>query len=136
MATRPRSLHRRYLRQLSVASLSAVTALAAACSPGSAERAAADAPMLVETSQTFVTFHNRAGLTLADVSIVIVPYGPGEFTRLLPRVESSGKRQIPLNEFRGRDGTPFNLRVVRPKAIRVRAQDTTGKTYELEVPWR
>lgn len=133
----PRPLHGRDLRWLAAVAVCAVTVLAAGCSgQGSAERAGADAPMRLEVSQGSVTFQNRSGQPLTDVSIVIVPYGPGEFTRLLSRVENTGKRQVPLNEFRGRDGTPFNSRVVRPKAVRVRAQDMSGKNYELEVPWR
>lgn len=115
----------------------ALAVLAAGCSEeGSAARVAEDAPVFVELSQTFVTLQNRSGLPLAEVSITIVPHGPTEFTRLLSRVENSGKRQVPLTEFRSRDGTPLNLRVVRPKSVRVRAQDVAGKSYELEVPWK
>lgn len=125
MATRP------------LGALFVVAVLSAGCSgQGSSERAVADAPFLVEVSQGFVTFQNRSGLPLTDISIAIVPYGPGEFTRLLPRVENTVKRQVPLNEFRSRDGTPFNTRVVRPKLLRVRAQDAAGKTYEIEIPWK
>jgi hypothetical protein len=137
MSARPRLLHGGHLRHLPVVAICTVAALAAGCAePGSAERVAADAPMHIEASQAFVTFENRSGLPLTDVSIAIVPYGPGEFTRLLPRVENTAKRQVPLTEFRGRDGTPFNMRVARPKSLRVRAQDATGKSYDLVVPWK
>jgi hypothetical protein len=137
MATRPRPLHGWHTRHLPVVAMFAVTVLAAGCSnQGSAERLPADAPVLLESSQTFVTFQNRAGLALTDVSIAIVPYARTEFTRLVSRVENLEKRQIPLNEFRSRDGTPFNLRAVRPKSLRVRARDATGKSYDVEVPWK
>jgi hypothetical protein len=117
--------------------LSALTLLTAGCAgQGSAGGAGADSPVLLEISQGAVTFQNKSGQPLTDVTLVIVPYGPGEFTRLLSRVENTGRRQVPLTEFRGRDGTPFNSRVVRAKAVRVRAQDMSGKNYELEVPWR
>jgi hypothetical protein len=135
MATRPRPLHGRH--RLPVVALFALAVLAAGCSEeGSAARLADDAPVLIEPSGTFVTLQNRSGVPLADVTITIVPHGPTQFMRLLSRVENSGKRQVPLSEFRSRDGTPLNLRVVRPKSVRVRAQDVAGKTYELEVPWK
>jgi hypothetical protein len=91
---------------------------------------------VLEASPDYVTFQNKAGLTLSEVRIVIVPYGPGEFSRDLSRVENTGRRQVPLKEFRGKDGTPLNLRVARPKLVRVTAQDSTGKTYAHEIPWK
>jgi hypothetical protein len=103
---------------------------------GSAEAVSADAPVFVETSQGIVKFQNRTGVTLSEVTMTIVPYGPGEFTRRLSRIENTGRREVAATEFRGRDGTPLNLRVTRAKLVRVRAQDSTGKTYDLEVPWK
>lgn len=135
-ASRFRSLHR-FSVVLPIAAVLTAAALAAGCAEeGSAERAPADSPLLLEPSQSYVTFTNRAGLPLVEVRVSIVPYGPTEFTRVLPRVENSAKRQIPLNEFRSRDGTGFNLRVSRAKAVRVTAKDLNGKAYESEVPWR
>jgi hypothetical protein len=112
--------------------------LAAGCSGGeSAESvSAAEGPILVETSQAFVTFQNRSGLPFTEVVISILPYGPGEYTRRLSRIENTMKREVPLTQFQGRDGTPFNLRVTRPKAVRVHAEDAAGKSYDVEVPWR
>jgi hypothetical protein len=135
MTAHPRDDARRRCLPAALA-LCALT-LATACSGGGGpETVSADSPLLLEASANAVTFTNRAGLTLVDVSITIVPYGPTEFTKLLTRVENTGRREVPLTEFRGRDGTPLSLRVVRPKAVRARAQDSTGKTYEAEIPWR
>lgn len=102
---------------------------------GSAERLPADSPVFVETSQTGMTIENRAGLALTDVTIVIVPYGPLEFSTRFVRLEPQDKREIPVSQFRSRDGTTFNSRFHRPKSVRVRARDTAGKSYEIEVPW-
>lgn len=120
-----------------VAVLSLVACVSWGCSDaGSAETVSADAPLVIETSQAFVTFQNRTGLPLNEVEISILPYGPGEYRRRLTRIENTMKREVPLTQFQGRDGTPFNLRVTRPKAVRVKAQDAAGKSYEIEVPWR
>jgi hypothetical protein len=133
--SRLRLLHCRSLVLAAV--LLSAAALAAGCAEeGSAELAAADSPVLVEPSQAYVTVTNRAGLPLVEVRVSIVPYGPTEFTRVVTRIENTAKRQIPLNEFRSRDGTTFNLRVSRAKAVRVTAKDLNGKSYEAEVPWR
>ena len=132
MVTHP-LLHYRSLRVLA---LCATAVLAAGCSGGSPESVSADGPIMVETSDGYVTFQNKSGLVLNEVNIVIEPYGPGQFTRVLNRIENTGRRQVPLNEFRGRDGTPFNLRVARPKSVKVTAEDSAGKSYELEIPWK
>lgn len=124
------------LRGLRVLALCATAVLAAGCSAGSPESVSANGPIMVETSEAYVTFQNKTGLPLNEVNIVIQPYGPGQFTRVLNRIENTGRRQVPLNEFRGRDGTPFNLRVARPKTVKVTAQDAAGKSYELEIPWK
>lgn len=116
--------------------LALAAALVSACSGGGSERVSADSPIVVEVSQNLVTFQNRTGLPLADVTISIVPYGPGEFTRRLSRIENTAKREVSVSEFRGRDGTPLNLRVTRPKSVKVHAEDQTGKAYDVEVPWK
>ena len=120
------------------AALCIAALLATGCaSGGMPEPIPAEAPIAVEVSPTMVTFQNKTGLPLMSVTLAILPYGPGgEFTRRLSRVENTIKREVPLSEFRGRDGTPLNLRVTRPKAVRVRAEDAAGKAYEVEVPWK
>jgi hypothetical protein len=138
MATRARPLPRHYLQTLAMAAVAALAIVATACTTGgSLELPPADAPIAVEVSPTMVTFQNKTGLPLTTVTVSIVPYGPGgEFTRRFSRIENTIKREVALSEFRGRDGTPLNLRVTRPKTVRVRAEDQTGKTYEVEVPWK
>ena len=107
-----------------------------ACSEqGSAEKLAADSPVFVEAAQTGITIENRAGLALTDVSVVVRPYGPLEFSMLISRLEASEKRDIPLNKLRSRDGTTFNPRFHKPKSVRITGRDTAGKSYEIEVPW-
>jgi hypothetical protein len=84
-----------------------------------------------------VTIRNIVGQPLTDVSIAIVPVGGQlEFATFFSRLESSEKREIVLSEFRGRDGTTFNLRVVKPRSIRIKAKDFTGKAYEGLVGWK
>ena len=98
--------------------------------------APADSPVSVATSQLFLTLENRAGLPLVDVTIAIVPVGGHtNFTKFYGRLESSEKRNISLGEFNGRDGTRFDLRVVKPKLVHVTAKDLTGKDYDVELPW-
>jgi hypothetical protein len=102
---------------------------------GSAENLPSNSPLFVETSPTSLKMENRAGLALTDVNVVILPYGPLEFSILIPRMEATDKRDIPLNQFRSRDGTTFNARFHKPKSVRIRGKDTAGKAYEIEIPW-
>ena len=88
------------------------------------------------TSSMFVTVENRAGGPLLDVRLAIKPIGGvTEFTKLITRMEAGEKRNISLRDFGGRDGTPFNLRVVRPKEVNVTAVDLMSKKYAMTVPW-
>jgi hypothetical protein len=115
----------------------AAAVLAAGCSEqGSAsQQADANAPVLIETSQTSIAVQNRAGLPLTDVSVTLVPSGGIEFGKTLPRIENSERREIPLGDFRSRDGSRYNFRSMRPKMVRLRASDVAGKRYEIEVPF-
>lgn len=107
----------------------------AACGGGPAAQAT-DGAIGVTMSQLSLTFENRAGLPLIDVDIAILPVGGAtEYKKLVGRMETGQKRDLSLSEFVGRDGTPFSLRVVKPKAVRVKAKDLVGKVYEIEVPW-
>jgi hypothetical protein len=91
----------------------------------------------VEADQFSVTVRNRAGRPLIDVQVSIAPVGGATtFTASVPRMEASEKRDFSLATFRGRDGTPFSLRVVRPKAVTVTARDLGGQTHEVTIPWR
>ena len=119
-----------------VAALAVVAVLAVACSEAkSARQPNADAPVLIDVSPTFVTIENRAGLPLVDISVAIVPYGQQAFTKVLARIENQERRDVALREFVGLYGSSFSLQAVRPKAVRVRAKDIVGKSYEVERPW-
>lgn len=118
-----------------VAFVGVVSLASSACSGGSAEQPAST-EIGVETSQLFVTVENKAGAPLVNVSVAIQAVGGQSFSRLLPRLENGEKRDISLSDFSGRDGTTFNLRVVKPKTVRVTADDVASKKYDVEVQWR
>jgi hypothetical protein len=91
----------------------------------------------IETSQFSVVVVNKVGMPLVDVDVAIVPAGRAVlFTKMVGRMDNAEKREISLNNFYGRDGTPFSLRVVRPKSVRVTAKDLNNKPVEVEVPWK
>jgi hypothetical protein len=124
---------------LAIASLviGASTGAIACGGGGTASGAGGPALIEVEISQIFMTVTNKAGRALADVRVSIVPVGGATvFTARLGRMEHGEKRDLSLGQFQGRDGTPFDLRVVRPKAVRVSGTDLDGKTVEVEKPWR
>lgn len=125
------------IRRFLVLSLVAIAPMAlASCSAGSSAQQASDGPISIQTSQLFITVENRAGLALMAVEVAILPVGRStEFTKFVGRLESNEKRDVSVGDFRGRDGTPFNLRVIKPKTVRVRAKDIHNKTYEVAVPW-
>ena len=138
MATRFRSIRRcRSLRLVQALAIGVVPVMAAGCSEqGSAEQME-NMPVTVETSQMFATIRNNAGLPLTDVPMAILPIGrQTEFTKFFGRPENSEKRDISLGTFSGRDGTPFSLRVIKPKSIRIKATDLNGKAYDFEIPWK
>lgn len=95
-----------------------------------------DSPIGVVISQMTVTIENKAGLALNNVSVAIEPLGGAtSFTSFVGRMENSSKKDIMLGSFGGRDGTPFNLRVVSPKLVRVTAEDINSTNYDIVAPW-
>jgi hypothetical protein len=91
----------------------------------------------IETSSFSVVVVNKVGMPVSDVDVAIVPVGRAVlFTKMAGRMDNGEKREISLNNFYGRDGTPFSLRVVRPKSVRVTAKDMNNKPIEVEVPWK
>src|SRR5262245_41493717 len=91
----------------------------------------------IETSQFSVVVVNKVGMPLTDVDVAILPVGRAvQFSKLVGRMDNAEKREISLNNFYGRDGTPFSLRVVRPKSVRVTGKDLNNKPIEVEVPWK
>jgi len=130
--------HLRSVRRRPAASLALIAAvllpLAGCAEQGSAAQAA-DAPVLVEQHQTFITLQNRAGLPLVDVRLAVVPYSRTEFSTILNRMESGERRDVMMSELSSRDGTTFSPRLVNPKSVKITAGDIVGKRYEVEVPW-
>ena len=96
---------------------------------------AADAPIRVEADQMSVTVQNKAGLPLLDLNVSIDAAGSPPFTHLLTRLENGETHDISLSEFESVDGTTFNVRMMRPTAVRATAKDMTNKTYQVEIPW-
>jgi hypothetical protein len=91
----------------------------------------------VETSQFSVAIENKVGMPLTDVQIAILPVGGvTQFTKMAGRMDNGEKREFALGGFFGRDGTPFSLRVVRPKTVRVTAKDMNNKPLQVDVPWK
>jgi len=125
--------------------LSGAAALAAtfvmACSPSSARGPAGGPPgqkqfLALEPSSIVMTMENREQQPLLDVRIAIRPVGgQTEYVKLVSRLESGEKRTVSLCEFNGRDGTPFSLRVVRPKEIAVTATGLSNEKFAMTVPW-
>lgn len=121
----------------SAVTVGALGLVLSACSGGGTTAQTENAPIGIQTSQLFVTVENKAGLALMDVNVAILPVGGAvEFTKFVGRMENQEKRDFGLGDFSGRDGTPFSLRVVRPKSVRVTAKDLNDKAYQVEVPWQ
>jgi hypothetical protein len=115
--------------------------VAIACSPSSARGPSGGPPgqkqfLSIEPSSIVMTMENREQQPLLDVRIAIRPVGgQTEYVKLVSRLESGEKRTVSLGEFNGRDGTPFSLRVVRPKEIAVTATGLTNEKFSMTVPW-
>lgn len=117
--------------------LVALTLVTAGCSDEGAASQDANAPVKIEISQMYVTVRNESGLALNDVSVAIIPIGRSTvFNKFVGRLENAQSRNLMLGEFFGRDGTPFSLRVVKPRSIEVKGRDVNGKDHNFEVAWR
>ena len=96
-----------------------------------------DSPVTIETSQMYLTVKNVAGVPLTDVMIGIKPAGvQPEYQMSVRRLENAQERDLPLVQFRGIDGTPLTLRVVRPRHVHITATDISGTEYDVELPWQ
>lgn len=124
------------------ATLTLLALCTAACSGGTPEADTAgtagnaDAPLLVQLSQTYVTIENRTGAPLLGGEMEIRQIGVRPpFKANLPRLENGSTRDFTLSTFRAGDGTLFNRTIARPRSLRLTAKDVNGKTYEQEVPF-
>jgi hypothetical protein len=109
-----------------------------ACSSGAPVQAQdGDAAIGIQTSQFSVEVVNRVGMPLTDVDVAIVPVGGAtEFKKFVGRMENAEKKDLVLGGFFGRDGTTFNLRIIKPRLVRVTGKDLTGKAYSVETRWQ
>jgi hypothetical protein len=109
-----------------------------ACSSGAPVQAQdGNAVIGIQTSQLSVEIVNRVGMPLTEVDVSIVPVGGAtEFKKFVGRMENAEKKDIALGGFFGRDGTTFNLRVVKPRLVRVTGKDLNGKAYSVETRWQ
>jgi hypothetical protein len=116
-----------------------VAALAlGACSDGEGVQAQdGNAVIGIQTSQLSIVVENKVGMPLTDVNVAIVPVGgQTEFKKFVGRMENAEKKDLALGGFYGRDGTTFNLRVVKPRLVRVTGNDLNGKSYSVETRWQ
>jgi type IV pilus biogenesis protein CpaD/CtpE len=127
--------HRPGLVAIALIALSTTLGLAAcAAAPPAQDQ---NAPIGIQNSQLSVVIENKVGMPLTDVDVSIVPIGGAtEFKKFVGRMENAEKRDLSLGAFYGRDGTTFNLRVVRPRTVRVTGKDLNAKPYNVEARWQ
>jgi len=114
-----------------------LTLLMGSCSSQGVASQDANAPIKISTSQMYVTVRNDSGLALNDVEVAIIPMGRTTvFNKFLGRLENAESRNVMLGDFIGRDGTPFSLRVVKPRSVEVKGKDVNGRDHAAEVPWQ
>ena len=125
-----------------VASLLLVLApLVAGCSSGeNAEAGAvgtsAAGPFGISVSSTYLTIENRAGVPIVDARIEITPRGVRPpFSTTVARIEGSAKHDVPFNQFRSKDGTPFQRGTVRARTLKITATDISGNVVTHEMPF-
>jgi hypothetical protein len=124
---------RRYLTAALVAIFSLSFAACSQQGPSSGESSLIE----IETSQLRVTVTNRAGMAITDVTVEVVPVGGATiYTSSIYRLENGSKQNFGINSFRGRDGTPLDLRVAKPKSVRVKCTTIDGNPLVVEERWR
>jgi hypothetical protein len=124
-------------RLVAVALIAVSTTLGLAACAAAPPAQDQNAPIGIQNSQLSVVIENKVGMPLTDVDVAIVPVGGAtEFKKFVGRMENAEKRDLSLGAFYGRDGTTFNLRVVRPKAVRVTGKDLNAKPYNVEARWQ
>lgn len=117
-----------------IASATTLGLVACAAAPPAQEQ---NAPIGIQNSQLSIVIENKVGMPLTDVDVAILPVGGAtEFKKFVGRMENAEKRDLSLGSFYGRDGTTFNLRVVRPRAVRVTGKDLNAKPYSVEARWQ
>ena len=91
----------------------------------------------IEPSRIWITVENTSGESLQQVLVQMVPHGESTIFAVSPTTLAAGEsRDFPIANFRGRDGTPLDLRVARIKSVRVNATTAQGKPVQAEVRWK
>jgi hypothetical protein len=128
---------RRVRLLMKIVMFSAAALAFGACAGGAPVQAQdGNAAIGIQTSQLSIVIENRVGMPLTDVSVSILPIGGAtEFKKFVGRMENAEKKDLALGGF-CRDGTTFNLRVVRPRAVRVTGKDLNAKPYDVEARWQ
>ena len=86
-------------------------------------------------SPPVVTVENLTDQPLVDINVSLKS-GILVFTDGISRLEAKEKRQLRHGDFASRDGTPFSLRIARPREVILTAKDLSGKQMEATVPWK
>lgn len=109
-------------------------ALIACSEQGSAEQL--DAPVTLTTRGTQVSIANRSGQPLTGVVLTVVPFGQSSYSKPLGSLEAAEQRNVPLAELKADNGSTFNPMLVRPRLVKLTASDSSGRQYDVEMPWR
>ncbi|HVH29211.1 MAG TPA: hypothetical protein VM818_20795 [Vicinamibacterales bacterium] len=86
-------------------------------------------------SPPVVTLQNMTDQPLVDINVALKS-GILLFSDSISRLEPKEKRQLRHGDFASRDGTPFSLRIARPREVILTAKDLSGKQMEATVPWK
>jgi hypothetical protein len=86
-------------------------------------------------SPPIVTVENLTDQPLVDINVGLKS-GILVFSDSISRLEAKEKRQLRHGDFASRDGTPFSLRVARPREVVITAKDLSGKQMESTVAWK
>lgn len=107
------------------------------CSSTGPAQSSASTALKIEPSTFGISVENTSGAPMLDVRVNIVPVGAATvFTAYQGRLENTEKKEFPFGMFAGRDGTPYDRRVVKAKAIQVTAKGMSNETFEAEMPWK
>ncbi len=130
------TMHTRSGRWLASAIVLGLAVSGAACGSGVPSGSAKGGPIEVEISQFSITVGNRSGTAISDVRLEVFPAGRQMvFSATHYRLESNADKEFSMNDLRGSDGTPFNLRVHNPRTVRVTAVGIDGTAHEVELDW-
>ena len=95
-----------------------------------------EGPLEVQVSQLYITVANKSSSVLTDVRVTLIPRGRMvEFSASYSRLEPAQRRNFSYNDLKSEDGRQFNMRLYRPRAVRVTAMDNQKTPYEIVLPW-